>query len=184
MKQVVRIIAGLHRGKKINFPDEPGLRPTPSRIRETLFNWLMHTIRGARCLDAFAGSGALGFEAWSRGARSVTFIESSRTTFLSLKKQALAFDSTSLKVIESNALTYLSNPPAQFDLIFMDPPFDKPELLEQSITHLEEKNILSEKGFMYTESSRPVTLNPTLWETLKEKKAGLVYYALHQKRAL
>jgi len=87
MKQEVRIIGGHHRGKKITFPDELGLRPTPSRIRETLFNWLMNTVRGARCLDAFAGSGALGFEAWSRGACAVTLLEQSRTTSQHLKKK-------------------------------------------------------------------------------------------------
>ena len=182
MKQIVRIIGGHYRGKKINFPSEQGLRPTPGRIRETLFNWLMHRVRGARCLDAFAGSGALGFEACSRGAKSVTLVEQSRPAFLNLKQQANTFNTTSLQTIESDTLTYLASASTQFDLIFLDPPFDKSHLLEQSITCLLQNNILASNGLIYTESSHPVILNPTLWETLKAKKAGLVHYALHQKR--
>jgi 16S rRNA (guanine966-N2)-methyltransferase len=182
MKSVVRIIGGHHRGKKIHFPDTLSLRPTPSRVRETLFNWLMHSIHGTRCLDAFAGSGALGFEAWSRGAGHVTFIEQSPTAFLNLKKQALAFKSSTLEPIQTDALTYLTHTHEQFNLIFLDPPFDKPALLNNSISLLEERNILLEQGLIYTESAQPITLNPAHWETLKEKKAGLIYYSLHQKK--
>jgi 16S rRNA (guanine966-N2)-methyltransferase len=184
MKQVVRIIGGRHRGKKIAFPEALGLRPTPSRIRETLFNWLMHPIRGARCLDAFAGSGALGFEAWSRGATQVTFIESSHASFLSLKKQAHAFDDATLNIIEGDVLAYLNSTSSQFDIVFLDAPFDAPHLLDNSIMLLEKNNLLAKHGFVYTESSQPITPPEQHWETLKAKKAGLVYYALHQKRAL
>ncbi|MDF1827875.1 MAG: 16S rRNA (guanine(966)-N(2))-methyltransferase RsmD [Legionellaceae bacterium] len=184
MKQEVRIIGGHHRGKKITFPDALGLRPTPSRIRETLFNWLMHTVRGARCLDAFAGSGALGFEAWSRGASSVTLLEQSRTTSQHLKKQAMAFDANILQVIHTDAISYLKNqaPNSSFDLVFLDPPFGKPQLLLDSITCLEQSSALRLGGLLYTESSEALTLNPALWETLKFKKAGTVIYGLHQKR--
>ncbi|NCT57523.1 MAG: 16S rRNA (guanine(966)-N(2))-methyltransferase RsmD [Legionella sp.] len=181
MKQEVRIIGGHHRGKKITFPDELGLRPTPSRIRETLFNWLMNTVRGARCLDAFAGSGALGFEAWSRGACAVTLLEQSRTTSQHLKKQAIAFDTNMLHVIHTDAISYLKNQPPVFDLIFLDPPFGKPQLLLDSIACLEQSSTLRPGGLLYTESSEALTLNPALWETLKFKKAGHVIYGLHQK---
>ena len=92
MKQVVRIIGGMYRGKKIAFPELQGLRPTPDRIKETLFNWLMQDIRGARCLDAFAGSGALGFEAFSRGASEVVFIEQAPQAYKNLHKIFLDFD--------------------------------------------------------------------------------------------
>lgn len=180
MKQAVRIIGGHHRGQNIRFSDAQGLRPTPARIRETLFNWLMHSIRGARCLDAFAGSGALGFEAWSRGAKNVTFIEQSHSAFLNIKKQAHDFDASILQAIQSSALSYLATPSNQFDLIFLDPPFNKPELLEQSIHCIEQTHQLSENGLLYTESSHPIQINPVFWKTLKEKKAGHVYYALHQ----
>ncbi|MDX2345981.1 MAG: 16S rRNA (guanine(966)-N(2))-methyltransferase RsmD [Legionella sp.] len=182
MKQTVRIIGGNQRGKNINFPSALGLRPTPSRIRETLFNWLMHSIRGARCLDAFSGSGALGFEAWSRGATHVTLIEASRNTCSNLKKQAILFDASVFKIIEGNALDYLNNASDQFDIIFLDPPFDAPDLLEKSIILLEQNNMLSKQGLIYTESREPLKLDATHWKTLKEKKAGLVYYALHQKQ--
>jgi 16S rRNA (guanine966-N2)-methyltransferase len=184
MKPAVRIIGGHQRGKKITFSDASGLRPTPSRIRETLFNWLMHHIRGARCLDAFAGSGALGFEAWSRGATQITMVEASRGTFEHLKKQALLFDATIFEVIKSNALDYLNHATHPFDIIFLDPPFDTPTHLEKSIALIEEKALLSKNGLLYTESGTPLMLDTIHWKTLKEKKAGLVYYALHQKQSI
>jgi len=184
MKQGVRIIGGHHRGKNISFPDELGLRPTPSRIRETLFNWLMHSIRGARCLDAFAGSGALGFEAWSRGASHVVLIEQSHVTSTHLKKQAAAFHSSMLHVIHMDAISYLQNKTAEFDIIFIDPPFGKPQLLLESIKCLENSPTLRPGGLLYTESSQALTLNTHLWETLKHKKAGNIIYALHKKRDL
>lgn len=182
MKQGVRIIGGHHRGKNITFPDEQGLRPTPSRIRETLFNWLMHNIRGARCLDAFAGSGALGFEAWSRGASSVTLLEQSRITSVHLKKQAAVFHSSMLHVIHIDAITYFQGKAPEFDIIFLDPPFGKPQLLIDSITCLENSPTLRPGGLLYTESSQTLTLDPSQWETLKSKKAGNVMYSLHQKK--
>ncbi len=182
MKQLIRIIGGRHRGKKLQFPSESSLRPTASRIRETLFNWLMHDIHGARCLDAFAGSGALGFEAWSRGAVHVTFIEQSHQALLNIKKQAHAFDKTTLQAIEDSALRYLNRADSIFDVIFLDPPFDKPDLLAKSIQIIEQSSVLMPSGLMYTESAHPVELNPIHWDTLKAKKTGLVYYALHQKR--
>jgi len=182
MKKGVRIIGGHHRGKNITFPDELGLRPTPSRIRETLFNWLMNNVRGARCLDAFAGSGALGFEAWSRGASDVTLLEQSRVTATHLKKQAATFHSSMLHVVHMDAIVYLNNHTPAFDIIFLDPPFGKPQLLLNSITCLEQSSTLRPGGLLYTESSEALTLNPALWETLKFKKAGNVIYGLHQKR--
>ncbi|HAU1138500.1 TPA: 16S rRNA (guanine(966)-N(2))-methyltransferase RsmD, partial [Legionella pneumophila] len=101
MKQVIRIIGGLYRGKKIHFPDVDGLRPTPDRVRETLFNWLMNDIRNARCLDAFAGSGALGFEAYSRGASHVVFIEQSPKAHASLQNTIRQFDTPNLHLIKT-----------------------------------------------------------------------------------
>jgi 16S rRNA (guanine966-N2)-methyltransferase len=182
MTQVVRLIGGVHRGKKIAFPEIDGLRPTPSRIRETLFNWLMHTVRGAKCLDAFAGSGALGFEAWSRGAAEIHFVETSHTAFMSLQKQISALDTRALQITKSSALTFLAHTTEQFNLVFLDPPFDTPALLDHCIEQLEARPILAKQGLVYTESAQPITLNPALWHTLKAKKAGLVYYALHEQR--
>lgn len=182
MKQVVRIIGGHHRGKNISFPAELGLRPTPSRIRETLFNWLMHDIRGARCLDAFAGSGALGFESWSRGASDVTLLEQAHVTYTNLKKQAAAFHTSLLHVIRTDALSYFQNKAPEFDIIFLDPPFGKPYLLLESIKQLTHTSTLRPGGLLYTESSQALTLDETVWETLKFKKAGNVMYGLHKKR--
>lgn len=182
MKQVVRLLGGLHRGKKITFPSAQGLRPTPSRVRETLFNWLMHDIRDAHCLDAFAGSGALGFEAWSRGARTITLIEPSRAAFLSLDKHIQAFESPKrIKAIQTDILHFLKSTPDTFDIIFLDAPFNNPELLEHCIAWLETHHTLNENGLIYTESPSTIVLNTKHWKTLKHKKNGLVFYALHQK---
>jgi 16S rRNA (guanine966-N2)-methyltransferase len=182
MTQHVRIIGGHHRGKNITFPHEIGLRPTPNRIRETLFNWLMHDIRDSHCLDAFAGSGALGFEAWSRGAHDVTFLEQARPSFLSLKHHARTFDASNLHVLQTDTLAYLQGKTPVFDLIFLDPPFDKPDLLTACITYLETSKTLRAGGLIYTESFKPITPSPTHWKTRQSKQTGNVAYGLHQKK--
>src|SRR3990167_614453 len=102
MQQTIRIIGGKYRGKKISFPAVEGLRPTPDRVRETLLNWLMHDIRGAICLDAFAGSGALGFEAYSRGASLVVFVEKSALACTALRQYVLSWNDQKLSVIQQD----------------------------------------------------------------------------------
>ncbi len=109
MKQIVRIIGGQFRGKKIHFPPEAGLRPTPDRVKETLFNWLMHDIPKARCLDAFAGSGGLGLEAFSRGAARVVFVEQSPAVYAYLNKTLAEFNTNKLQLVHQDALAYLKN---------------------------------------------------------------------------
>ena len=116
----VRIIGGLYRGKKIHVPELEGLRPTPNRVRETLFNWLMNDIRGARCLDAFAGSGALGLEAYSRGAAEVIFLESSHCAHGALQKNIALFKNPTLILKKTDALSYLESAKEPFDIIFLD----------------------------------------------------------------
>ncbi|MDF1677459.1 MAG: 16S rRNA (guanine(966)-N(2))-methyltransferase RsmD [Legionellaceae bacterium] len=182
MKQTVRIIGGKHRGKKVSFPDTSGLRPTPSRVRETLFNWLMHHVQGADCLDAFAGSGALGFEAYSRGAHEVTLLEKTQSIFSHLKHQISTFKTESVHPIKIDTLSYLQHSHKSFDIIFLDPPFNGLNLLDHCIRAIEEREILKPRGLLYIESAHPIILNDAYWETLKAKKAGLVHYALHQKR--
>ena len=118
MKQVIRIIGGQYRGKKLQFPDMDDLRPTPDRVRETLFNWLMNDIKEARCLDAFAGSGALGLEAFSRGALRVVFIEQSGSAYGNLQKIVTQFNSPKLHLCKADARLYLQQSLEQFDLIF------------------------------------------------------------------
>lgn len=183
MKQTIRIIGGQYRGKKLQFPDIEGLRPTPDRVRETLFNWLMHSIRDARCLDAFAGSGALGFEAFSRGAGKVVLVEHAMTAYTNLHNIASSFKSPHLTVIKTDALLYIQNVREQFDIVFLDPPFSQSHLLE-CIALLADSPVLVEGGLLYIESPIEIELDTTVWEPIKAKKAGHVFYALHKKRTL
>jgi 16S rRNA (guanine966-N2)-methyltransferase len=177
LKQSVRIIGGTYRGKKIPFPDSQGLRPTPDRVRETLFNWLMHHIRGARCLDAFAGSGALGFEAFSRGASEVYLVEQNKSVFANLQAQAASFKSQQIHVLNTDVTDFIQHTTQQFDIIFLDPPFDL-NLLFPCLDKIAASSILSDGGFIYLESAKAVTADPLLWKTIKQKKAGQVCYQL------
>ncbi|MEJ2116282.1 MAG: 16S rRNA (guanine(966)-N(2))-methyltransferase RsmD, partial [Gammaproteobacteria bacterium] len=120
----LRIIGGAWRSRRIQFIDSPKIRPTPDRVRETLFNWLAPSINGTRCLDLFAGSGALGFEAMSRGADQVVLVEADPRTAAMLAKQKALFNEEGIEVRNQNALPYLQELSQQFDLIFLDPPFD------------------------------------------------------------
>lgn len=175
----VRIIAGQWRRRQITFPVSPGCRPTHDRVRETLFNWLSPYIAGANCLDLFAGSGALGFEALSRGAKHVTFVDHSKVVVDALIKNAALLKTDNAEIILDDCLQQipmLSHAP--FDIVFLDPPFGQ-GLVEQSIAVLEESNVLREKAFVYVEiesdSLRPPV--PAHWELFREKKTrSLVYY--------
>lgn len=180
MNQTIRIIGGRYRGKKLHFPNLPGLRPTPDRVRETLFNWLMHDIRNARCLDAFAGSGALGFEAFSRGASTVTLLEYNHLAFANLVKIATTFHTPNLQVIKTDALTYFKQGQTQFDIIFLDPPFAN-NYLQNLITDLAINPILAQGGLIYVESSDNKIVTPPLLEEIHVKQAGKVVYSLYRK---
>lgn len=180
MKQVIRIIGGLYRGKKIHFPEVEGLRPTPDRVRETLFNWLMNDIKNARCLDAFAGSGVLGLEAYSRGASQVVFIEQSPKAHASLQKIIHQFDSSNLKLIKTDTLNYLKQNTEQFDIIFLDPPYAL-NYISQCLDYIVKNNLLSHGGLIYIESSTPIELKADYWKQLKLKQAGQVIYGLFEK---
>jgi 16S rRNA (guanine966-N2)-methyltransferase len=180
MNQNIRIISGQYRGKKLIFPDIEELRPTPNRVRETLFNWLMHLIYDARCLDAFAGSGALGFEAFSRGAGKIVLIEQDLQVYKNLEKIALSFNSTKIKVYHQDACVYLEKAQEPFDIIFLDPPFTQ-NYLPKCMSLLENTSILADGGLVYLESSQEITLNDTIWENVKSNKAGQVFYGLYKK---
>ena len=119
----LRIVAGEWRGRRLPVLDQPGLRPTPDRVRETLFNWLAPLITGARCLDLFAGSGALGFEAASRGAGRVAMIEKSANLVRVLRENRLLLDARQVEVIQADAGLWLAGQAEPFDLVFLDPPF-------------------------------------------------------------
>lgn len=180
MKQIIRIIGGLYRGKKLHFPDVEGLRPTPDRVRETLFNWLMHDIREARCLDAFAGSGALGLEAFSRGATRVVFLEQSPKAYAHLQKIIASFNSSKLKLLHTDAVQYLQRKQEEFDIIFLDPPFAQNYLL-QCISNISQSNILKPGGLVYLESPTAIQLDEKHWQQIKQKQAGQVVYSLFEK---
>ena len=176
----VRIIAGTWRGRRIHFPDMPALRPTPDRVRETLFNWLQHSITDTRCLDLFAGSGALGLEALSRGAREVVFVEQFAAAARALQEQLGRFGGAAKgSILEMGAARFLRTPAAPFDVAFLDPPFGTNALAEY-IPLLDAGNWLNAGGLVYLENERSagVPVLPGHWELLKSKSAGEVGYHL------
>ena len=183
-KGKVRIIAGLWRGRKLHVLNAQGLRPTGDRVKETLFNWLMPYIVGARCLDGFAGSGSLGFEALSRQAKSVTFLELDKTVANQLSKnlQTLKCDQNQAQVINQSSLEFLKQAQNQphFDVVFLDPPFNF-GLAEQAIELLATNHWLAPDALVYVETEREKPLSvPTNWALLKEKTTGQVSYRLYQ----
>src|SRR5277367_5253235 len=150
----VRIIGGTWRGRRISFPDIPGLRPTPDRVRETLFNWLQHDIAGARCLDLFAGSGALGLEALSRGAKQLVFVEQAVAAARGLQEQLNRLGGgSSAQVLEMGAARFLRAPPAHSDIAFLDPPFGR-EALAEYVPMLDLGNWLKVGGLVYLENEK------------------------------
>jgi 16S rRNA (guanine966-N2)-methyltransferase len=176
----VRIIGGAWRGRRVAFPDLPGLRPTPDRVRETLFNWLQHSLAGATCLDLFAGSGALGLEALSRGAQQVVFIEQAPAAARNLQEQLGRLKGAAhAKIIEMGAARYLRGAPRTFDIVFMDPPFGQDALAEY-VPLLEAGGWVSGGSLVYLENERAAGLPrlPSHWEVLKSKSAGEVGYHL------
>ncbi|MEP6883495.1 MAG: 16S rRNA (guanine(966)-N(2))-methyltransferase RsmD [Gammaproteobacteria bacterium] len=176
----VRIIGGNWRGRRINFPDIPGLRPTPDRVRETLFNWLQHHVPGARCLDLFAGSGALGLEALSRGAKELIFVEQAVAAARGLQEQLTRFGGAGRsQVVEMGAVRFLRTPAAPFDIAFLDPPFGRDALAEY-VPMLDTGNWLKVGGLVYLENEKAAGAPalPAHWEMLKSKAAGEVGYHL------
>ena len=172
----VRIIGGDMRSRVISFPDAEGLRPTPDRVRETLFNWLGQTLYGRTCLDLFAGSGALGFEAASRGAERVVMVEKNPAVCRSLQENLKKLGCTNIFAHCQDGLEFASRDVQRYDVIFLDPPFQSeclPRLLEILPQHL------SENGVLYVESGAPVDVPPP-WQVVKSGKAGQVYYQLLQ----
>jgi 16S rRNA (guanine966-N2)-methyltransferase len=181
----LRIIGGQWRSRQFNFPMAAGLRPTPNRVRETLFNWLAPYIEGAKVLDLFAGSGALFLEALSRGAGSALALDLNPTAISSLRGHLHTLNCDNGQLQQTNALLYLENPAAvTFDLVFLDPPFSQ-NLLLPACTLLEQNGWLAADAWVYTESENPPSgLGiPGNWRLHREQKAGQVYYALWQRTA-
>ncbi len=177
----IRIIAGKHRGRKLPVMELDGLRPTTDRVKETLFNWLMPYINEANCLDCFAGAGSLGFEALSRGASKVIFLEKNKHAAQQLQHNLAHLKQNNSQVFQTDSLLYLQKePPQPFDLIFIDPPFRKgfiPQITQQLNPRWLAKNALI---YIESESDFQVSLLPQNWQLLKEKKAGQVTYRLYQ----
>lgn len=176
----VRIIGGQWRGRLIRFPDAQGLRPTADRVRETLFNWLQFDLHGRRVLDLFAGSGALGFEAASRGAAEVLMLEQSPRVVAQLQQSAEALEAKQLSVVRGDALSYLgANPDQVYDVVFLDPPFGK-NLLAPALKLLHEQSQVSPGGYIYIEMPTQEAMPelPAGWQVERLKEAGDVRYGL------
>ncbi len=169
----LRVIGGAWRGRLLRFPDAPGLRPTPDRARETLFNWLGQRLDGQVCLDAFAGSGALGFEAASRGAARVLMLDSDARVCDALRRNAQALDARQVDIERADALAWLARPGEAFDLIFLDPPFAL-DLLQPALAHAATR--LRRGGKIYAES--PAPLDAEGWRVTRHSRAGLSHYCL------
>ena len=176
----LRIVAGKWRSRLLEIAVVPGLRPTSERVRETLFNWLAPTIGGARCLDLYAGTGALGFEALSRGATEVIFVEISRRAASAIEDSANELNARGAVVMNSDAESFLRDAePGSFDVIFLDPPFAD-DSLGDLCRLIDERHLLAPRGRVYLEQDKgksPPAL-PAGWSTIRSKTAGQVRYAL------
>lgn len=176
----LRIVAGKWRSRLLKVTDLPGLRPTPERVRETLFNWLGPTIEGKRCLDLFAGTGALGFEALSRGAASVEFVERSREAMSALEESRDTLQADGARLVCADAMAYLRQPPgAAFQVVFLDPPYGS-DSVSELCRLLTEGDWLAPDARVYFEqhSTQAPPKLPTSWSIMQEKEAGQVRYAL------
>ena len=177
----MRIVGGRFRRRVLRFPDSEGLRPTPDRVRETLFNWLGQELDGWHCLDLFAGSGALGFEAASRGAARVVMLEKTPRVVAALhENHELLHKPATVEIVRGDALQYLAATKTKFDLIFLDPPYHKGWLprLEPLLP-----GVLNEDGRVYVEAEHEIdTLGD--WHTVRHGKAGEVHFHLMQREAV
>jgi len=190
--RVIRVIGGTLRGRRWRFPDIPDIRPTPDRVRETLFNWLGPRVIGTRCLDLFAGSGALGLEALSRGASSVVFVEQNAAVARALSELMTEWNVQGAEVVRADAFSYLRAPttptagtqPRAFDVVFLDPPFAA-GLQSPAAALLEERGWLAPQALIYMECAARDTapVLPGTWSSLKSKQAGEVGYHLLARSA-
>ena len=173
-RNTIRIIGGRWRSRIVEFPDAADLRPTPDRVRETLFNWLGQDLSGMACLDLFAGSGALGFEALSRGAASVVMVEKDPAVLRALRENAEKLGAANLTVVRGDALEFARESRARFDVVFVDPPY---RLGLQSAALALARGLMSERGRAYVESASAFEAPPG-WTVLKTARAGNVHFHL------
>lgn len=178
MNGFIRVIGGKWRGRKLPVLDNDGLRPTTDRVKETLFNWLMPVIHGATCLDCFAGSGSLGFEALSRGAKHVTLLEKNRTAVQQLNKNKQLLQIQNAHILQTDTINWLaSSTDEKFDVVFVDPPFHH-GLASKTIKLLETYDWLTDGAYIYVETEQNGLLSndvPLNWTLHREKTTGQVY---------
>ena len=174
----LRIIGGRWRGVPIVFPPLPQVRPTPDRVRETIFNWLQSDVLGADCLDLFAGSGALGFEALSRGAKHVVFVDRDPKLADHLRQTATKLRAADVEIIGADALVFLQRPPRQFKVVFLDPPYAL-NVLSEVCSRLAQ-GWLAPNALVYLEATADAGLPalPSTWSVHRSKQAGQVGYHL------
>jgi 16S rRNA (guanine966-N2)-methyltransferase len=170
----VRIVGGAWRSRRIHFTPRASLRPTPDRVRETLFNWLGQDLTGLACLDLFAGSGALGFEAASRGARRIVMVERDRAAYAALERNKDALGAHRVELARGDALEFVRRDTSEYDVIFLDPPFES-GCGSELIAMLPPR--LAEGGLVYHESGGHM-IWPEGWEVAKQGRAGQVLYQL------
>ncbi|MBN8480398.1 MAG: 16S rRNA (guanine(966)-N(2))-methyltransferase RsmD [Xanthomonadales bacterium] len=179
----LRIVAGRLRGSRIEVVDAAGLRPTGDRVRETLFNWLAPVVAGARCLDLYAGTGALAIEAWSRGAGECTFVERDRDLAKRLEGNLARLGVEPARVVTGDALAFLAGAATPFDVVFLDPPFAA-GAWEQAASRLEAGGWLREGAWIYVESPAASTPGvPVSWREHRVGTAGNVRFALYRRAA-
>ncbi|MCK5819122.1 MAG: 16S rRNA (guanine(966)-N(2))-methyltransferase RsmD [Psychromonas sp.] len=177
----IRLISGKWRGKKLLVKNSLGLRPTTDRTKETLFNWLMHDIQDATCLDCFSGSGSLAFEALSRFAKHVQLIEQNTSAIKQLQANALQLKATNISIVEGDCIKFLQQSTSQtYDIVFVDPPFSH-DLIQPCCKLLENNGYLSDNALIYIEMESDISdlKLPKNWTLLKEKKTRQVIYQLY-----
>ena len=176
----VRIIAGQWRGRKLEFPDTQGLRPTADRVRETVFNWLAPVLPGAVCLDLFAGSGALGFEAASRDAARVVMVEKNSIVFRYLEEQSKRLSARVVELVNADANDYLRAVDTAFDIVFLDPPFGDANRYQPIFQLVNARRLVKPGGFIYLETEKGSVGAglPDNWQVYRHKQAGQVDYQL------
>jgi len=182
IKNKLRIIAGDWRSRQLVFEDTPGLRPTPARVRETVFNWLQTDVIASQCLDLYSGSGALGFEAASRGAKSVSMVENNPQACRLINENKTKLSAGQIKIIQMDVFKFLAGDASPFNLVFLDPPFAQ-GIAQQTCQWLEDKGWLAPQAKVYVEVESQLVLDemPKNWQCLKNKTAGEVGYYLFQR---
>ena len=180
----VRIIGGSHRSRRIRFPTSLGLRPTADRVRETVFNWLRDAVEGAAILDLFAGSGAMGWEALSRGAKQAVFVEANAEVARCLCETQRLLGFHDVEVKNAKAEVFLAGLPRAFDIVFMDPPFHS-QILFSAATTLEERGWLKEGAMIYVESEVGLSLTalPTNWRLLRQGGTRMTQFQIYKRSA-